>query len=608
MNNPKNKSSIKASTFKRLMHYTKPHIGYLIIALIFSIISVASMLYVPIVTGNAIDFIDELYLEHSQGLTINFNDLIPFLIKIVISSIIYGITQWLMNLLTNIASNKTIQDIREDAFHKMLYVPLSYIDHNSHGDIISRIINDVDYISTGLLQGFTQLFTGIITIIGTILFMLFTNIALTIVVVVLTPLSLFVASFIAKHIHKMYEAQGKAMGELTGIIEEYVGNEKIVKTFHQEQKGIDKFKEVNNELKKWGVKAQIYSAYTNPCTRFVNGIVYAAVGVIGAIVIFYNKDSSVVQFNKVLNYILFKSSFTVGALTCFLSYANQYTKPFNEISNVVNELQNAFTGAGRVFKLIDEESEIDLGKQSLDANGKVSLQNVSFSYFDNQTLIENFNLNIHPGERVAIVGPTGCGKTTLINLLMRFYDVKKGQILVDDIDITNLKRSELRKNYGMVLQDTWLFTGTVRENIAYGKPDATLEEIIKASKLAHCHNFIEKLPQGYDTMVSDNEAISQGQKQLLCIARIMLMIPPMLILDEATSSIDTLTEIQIQDAFQTMMKGRTSFIIAHRLSTIKNADIILVMNNGNIIEQGTHQELLKMHGFYYQLYNSQFEE
>lgn len=567
------------------------------------------MLYVPIVIGDAIDFIASIEENRELGVVIEIKGIVPYLIKMMIAVVFYGITQWLMNLATQIVSNNTIQDIREEAFHKMLYVPIRYIDQHSHGDILARIINDVDYISTGLLQGFTQLFTGCITILGTLLFMAFSNIALTIVVVVLTPLSLFVASFIAKHIHTMYEAQGKAMGELTGVVEEYVGNQKLVRTFHQEEKGIQQFEEINERLKKCGVKAQIYSAYTNPCTRFVNGIVYAAVGIIGSLIVLHQtKEGSITHFPKWIDTILFQSNFTVGALTCFLSYANQYTKPFNEISNVVNELQNAFTGAGRVFKLLEEENETDDGALTLDVQGKVTLDHVSFSYEEQTPLIEDFNLQVAPGKRVAIVGPTGCGKTTLINLLMRFYDVNKGTIEVDNTKIQELKRNELRKNYGMVLQDTWLFTGTVQENIAYGKPDATFDEVVRAAKLAHCHSFIERLPQGYHTMLSDNESISQGQKQLLCIARIMLMLPPMLILDEATSNIDTLTELKIQDAFKTMMEGRTSFIIAHRLSTIKNADVILVMNHGNIIEQGTHEELLEKKGFYYQLYNSQFEE
>lgn len=496
-----------------------------------------------------------------------------------------------MGLYTNIVTQKTVKDLRIASFSKINEVPLRYIDSNPHGDIINRVVNDIDLISDGLLQGFTQLFTGIVTIVGTLLFMLSINVSIALVVVLVTPLSLFVASFIAKKSHNSFKVQSATRGELSGYIEEMLGNQKVVKAFSYEDEAEEKFKEINARLYESGVKSQFYSSLTNPSTRFVNGIVYAAVGIIGAL-------------------LAIKGKLTIGDISCFLSYANQYTKPFNEISGVVTELQTAFASAKRVFNLLDELPETPEDKDAISlvkADGYLEINNVNFSYSENKKLIENLNLKVKPGNRIAIVGPTGCGKTTIINLLMRFYDVTSGEIKVDNTNITHLTREGLRRNFGMVLQDTWLYSGTVKENIAYGKADATDEEIIEAAKAAHAHNFIMRLPNGYDTLINDDGSnISQGQKQLLCIARVMLTKPPMLILDEATSSIDTRTEIYIQKAFDKMMEGRTSFIVAHRLSTIKEADRILVMNAGKIIEQGKHEQLLAANGFYANLYNSQF--
>ena len=578
---------------KRLLSYLKPYIGYLIVALLFAVVSVSMMLYVPILVGDAVDNI-------IGPNNVNFDIILKISIKIIICVVIYGVTQWLMNLFINILSNRSIQKIREDAFNKIQHVSIKYIDQNSKGDIISRIVNDIDNISTGLLQGFTQLFTGIVTIVGTIVFMFTINISLAIVVIVLTPLSILFASIIAKKIHKKFIEQTKINGELLGHVEEYVGGQKIVKSFGYEDNAIEKYEEINSRLYKCGVKAQIFSAYINPCTRFINSIVYAFVGVIGAIIVF---KSSKGEFDK----FFITSVFTVGNLTCFLSYASQYTKPFNEISGVINEIQSALAGAKRVFDLLDEEDAVNEGTKEIKAKGNVTFDDVSFSYKENQKLIENLNLKIKAGQNVAIVGPTGCGKTTLINLLMRFYEVDKGAILMDDIKVTDISKESLRSNFGMVLQDTWLFKGTVRDNICFGKENVSEEDMIKAAKMAHCHNFILQLPNGYDTVIGDDDSLSQGQKQLLCIARVMLLNPPILILDEATSNIDTLTEIKVQDAFKKLIEGRTSFVIAHRLSTIKSADLILVMKDGNIIETGTHKELLDKKGFYYNLYNSQFE-
>ena len=569
---------------KRLLKFTKPYIGYLIMALICALFSVTFTLLGPVLIGKGIDLI-------IGPNNVDFNGILKIIVILMATIILGALFQWLMGLYTNIVTQKTVKDLRIASFSKINEVPLRYIDSNPHGDIINRVVNDIDLISDGLLQGFTQLFTGIVTIVGTLLFMLSINVSIALVVVLVTPLSLFVASFIAKKSHNSFKVQSATRGELSGYIEEILGNQKVVKAFSYEDEAEEKFKEINARLYESGVKSQFYSSLTNPSTRFVNGIVYAAVGVIGAL-------------------LAIKGKLTIGDISCFLSYANQYTKPFNEISGVVTELQTAFASAKRVFNLLDELPETPEDKDAISlvkADGYLEINNVNFSYSENKKLIENLNLKVKPGNRIAIVGPTGCGKTTIINLLMRFYDVTSGEIKVDNTNITHLTREGLRRNFGMVLQDTWLYSGTVKENIAYGKADATDEEIIEAAKAAHAHNFIMRLPNGYDTLINDDGSnISQGQKQLLCIARVMLTKPPMLILDEATSSIDTRTEIYIQKAFDKMMEGRTSFIVAHRLSTIKEADLILVMNAGKIIEQGKHEQLLAANGFYANLYNSQF--
>lgn len=569
---------------KRLLKFTKPYIGYLITALICALFSVTFTLLGPVLIGKGIDLI-------IGPNNVDFNGILKIIVILMATIILGALFQWLMSLCTNIVTQKTVKDLRTTAFNKINEVPLKYIDSNPHGDIINRVVNDIDLISDGLLQGFTQLFTGIVTIVGTLLFMLSINVSIALVVVLVTPLSLFVASFIAKKSHNSFKVQSATRGELSGYIEEILGNQKVVKAFSYEDEAEEKFKEINARLYESGVKSQFYSSLTNPSTRFVNGIVYAAVGIIGAL-------------------LAIKGKLTIGDISCFLSYANQYTKPFNEISGVVTELQTAFASAKRVFNLLDELSETPEDKDAISlvkADGYLEINNVNFSYSENKKLIENLNLKVKPGNRIAIVGPTGCGKTTIINLLMRFYDVTSGEIKVDNTNIIHLTREGLRRNFGMVLQDTWLYSGTVKENIAYGKTDATDEEIIEAAKAAHAHNFIMRLPNGYDTLINDDGSnISQGQKQLLCIARVMLTKPPMLILDEATSSIDTRTEIYIQKAFDKMMEGRTSFIVAHRLSTIKEADLILVMNAGKIIEQGKHEQLLAANGFYANLYNSQF--
>lgn len=569
---------------KRLLKFTKPYIGYLVTALICALFSVTFTLLGPVLIGKGIDLI-------IGPNNVDFNGILKIIVILMATIILGALFQWLMSLCTNIVTQKTVKDLRTTAFNKINEVPLRYIDSNPHGDIINRVVNDIDLISDGLLQGFTQLFTGIVTIVGTLLFMLSINVSIALVVVLVTPLSLFVASFIAKKSHNSFRVQSATRGELSGYIEEILGNQKVVKAFSYEDEAEEKFKEINARLYESGVKSQFYSSLTNPSTRFVNGIVYAAVGVIGAL-------------------LAIKGKLTIGDISCFLSYANQYTKPFNEISGVVTELQTAFASAKRVFNLLDELPETPEDKDAISlvkADGYLEINNVNFSYSENKKLIENLNLKVKPGNRIAIVGPTGCGKTTIINLLMRFYDVTSGEIKVDNTNITHLTREGLRRNFGMVLQDTWLYSGTVKENIAYGKVDATDKEIIEAAKAAHAHNFIMRLPNGYDTLINDDGSnISQGQKQLLCIARVMLTKPPMLILDEATSSIDTRTEIYIQKAFDKMMEGRTSFIVAHRLSTIKEADLILVMNAGKIIEQGKHEQLLAANGFYANLYNSQF--
>lgn len=568
----------------RLLKFTKPYLGYFVCSLISAVVSVSFTLYAPILIGNAVDFIV------APG-KVDFNGLVPILGKLALVVLGAAIFQWCMTFCTNLITYKTVRDLRVAVFNRLERVPLKYIDSHSHGDLISRIVNDVDSVSDGLLQGFSQLFTGIITILATLGFMVLIHPTISLVVVFITPLSLFVASFIAKKSFQSFRKQSSVRGELSGYVEEMVGNQKIVKAFSYENRAQQEFEEINQRLYESGVKSQFFSSLTNPSTRFVNGVVYAAVGIIGALTVI-------------------RGGLTVGQLSSFLTYANQYTKPFNEISGVVTELQTAMASARRIFAVLDEKEEPqDLPNlTNLDTcSGKVQIEQVSFSYSSDRKLIDNLNVSANPGQRIAIVGPTGCGKTTIINLLMRFYDVNSGEIKVDNVPIRQMSRSGLRSLYGMVLQESWMFRGTVRDNIAYGKPDATDDEIIAAAKSAHAHSFIKRLPQGYDTIISeDGGNISQGQKQLLCIARVMLTKPPMLILDEATSSIDTRTELKIQDAFAKMMEGRTSFIVAHRLSTIREADLILVMKDGNIIEQGTHQELLAQNGFYSNLYNSQF--
>ena len=569
----------------RLIKYMSPYRSYLILALVSAIVSVTLSLMTPILIGKAIDYI--IGPGH-----VFFNEVAEILI--ILAFVIGGsaVFSWLMTFSTNRITFKSVQDLRSDAFHKVNKVPLQYIDRNSHGNIINTIINDIDLVSDGLMQGFAQLFTGIVTILGTIGFMLSINLGIGIAVVILSPLSLFVAAFISRRTYHKFTEQSKIRGELGGLIEEMIGNQKIIKTFCYEDRAIDSFKEINSRLHECGVMAQFYSSITNPSTRFVNGIIYAAVGVLGALSAIAGRMS-------------------VGRLTSFLTYANQYTKPFNEISGVVTELQSALASARRVFDLIDEEAETsDEGLlEDIECDGSVEIENLAFSYDKKAELISDFNLTVEPGSKVAIVGPTGCGKTTMINLLMRFYEIDEGEIRTSKVPIKDMKRKTLRDMYGMVLQETWLYKGTVGENIAYGKDDATEEEIVETAKAAHAHSFIKRLPKGYDTVISeDGGNLSQGQKQLLCIARVMLIKPPMLILDEATSSIDTRTEIMIQKAFNKLMEGRTSFIVAHRLSTIKEADIILAMNKGSVVEQGRHEELIEKDGFYANLYNSQFAE
>lgn len=578
----------KKSTIRRVLKYIKKYLLFVILSLLLAAAGVALTLYAPILSGKGIDLIV------SKG-NVDFDELFRTAIKFVSVIAATALAQWLMNVCNNKITYRVVNDIRTTAFKKMQNFDVAYADSHAHGDIVSRIVNDIDQFSDGLLMGFTQFFTGILTIIGTLGFMLSINVSVTIAVVCVTPLSLFIASFIAKKTYTMFKKQSVTRGELTSLVNEMVGNQKTVKIFGYEQKSYNRFEEINGRLAKYSLKATFFSSLTNPTTRFVNSMVYACVAIFGGIAVL--KSGSV--FGAV----------TVGQLACLLSYANQYTKPFNEISGVVTELQNALACAVRVFELVDEkvqisdESNKDLGT----ADGNVSLENVCFSYDKNKELIKNLNLHVKEGQRVAIVGPTGCGKSTVINLLMRFYDADSGCIKVSGENIRDITRESLRRNYGMVLQETWLKHGTIKENISYGKPDATEEEIIEAAKLTHAHSFIKRMPDGYDTVIGeDGGNLSQGQKQLLCITRVILSLPPMLILDEATSSIDTRTEIRIQKTFQKMMKGRTSFIVAHRLSTIKEADVILVMKAGKIIEQGTHEELLKKGGFYYELYNSQF--
>ena len=575
----------KKGTLKKVLQYIRPYWFFVGLSILLAAVTVAASLYIPILTGDAVDLIV------GPG-NVEFAGIVKILVRIGVIIGIAALSQWVMSLINNRITYRVVRDIRNEAFRKIQILPLKYIDGRPTGEVVSRVIADVDQFADGLLMGFTQLFSGVITILGTLCFMLSVNVVITAVVVVITPVSLLVAAFIAKRTYDMFRLQSQVRGEQTGFVEEMVGSQKVVQAFGREKASLEQFDEINERLRKCSLRAIFFSSITNPSTRFVNSLVYTGVGIVGAL--------SVVNGNL-----------SVGQLSAFLSYANQYTKPFNEISGVVTELQNALACAGRVFELIEEPAQTPDAKDALvlgDVEGRVSVEDVAFSYHKGQSLIENFNLNVEPGQRVALVGPTGCGKTTVINLLMRFYDVNKGSIQVEGTDIRNITRKSLRRNYGMVLQETWLKRGTIRENIAYGKPDATLEEIVEAAKAAHAHSFIKRLPQGYDTIIGeDGGSISQGQKQLLCIARVMLCLPPMLILDEATSSIDTRTEIRIQKAFQKMMKGRTSFIVAHRLSTIRDADVILVMRDGHIIEQGNHETLLEKGGFYAELYNSQFD-
>lgn len=572
------------AVLKRVLTHIKKYRILVILSFVCAMITVASTLYAPILTGDAIDLIV------GKGL-VDFDGIKDIIYTFLMVTVVTVISQWFMNIINNHITYSVVRDIRIEVFNHMEELPLSYIDSHKHGDIVSRIVSDIDQFADGLLMGFTQLFTGIVTILATLGFMIAVNVPIALVVIVLTPLSLFVASFIAKRTYHLFHQQSETRGEITALVDEMVGQQKIVQAFGYEDDALDRFEEINERLEKDSMSATFYSSIVNPCTRFVNNLVYAAVGIIGAV--------SVIS-----------TGFTVGQLTCFLSYANQYTKPFNEISNVITELQNAMACAGRVFELLDETPQVPEKENAYvltDTKGAIEIKDVNFSYVKDKTLITNLNLSVKPGMRVAIVGPTGCGKSTLINLLMRFYDVDTGAISVDGTDIRDMTRDSLRQNYGMVLQETWLKSGTIRENIAYGKPDATDAEIVQAAKLAHSDSFIRRLPQGYDTVIAeDGGNLSQGQKQLLCITRVMLLLPPMLILDEATSSIDTRTEIRIQKAFNRMMQGRTSFIVAHRLSTIREADVILVMKDGNIIEKGNHDQLMAQNGFYTNLYNSQF--
>ena len=571
-------------TIKKVLHYIRRYRFFLIASLVLALITVVLTLYVPILTGQAVDLI----VGKGQ---VDFAGVYRICVKIGIAILLTMVAQWVMNVANNKITYSVVRDIRTDAFEKIQVLPLSYIDSHSYGGIVSRVIADADQFADGLLMGFTQLFTGVITILGTLGFMLSVSVPIALVVVVLTPVSLFVAAFIAKRTYQMFRMQSETRGEQTALIEEMIGNQKVVQAFGQEKEVGDRFDEINDRLSKYSLQGTFFSSITNPSTRFVNALVYAAVGVFGA-------------------FFAIQGGISVGQLSCFLSYANQYTKPFNEISGVVTELQNAIACAGRVLELIEETPEIPDSEDAINlgkADGKVEIEDVYFSYELNQKLIEHFNLQVKPGQRVAIVGPTGCGKTTLINLLMRFYDVNSGAIKVSEKDIRKVTRESLRANYGMVLQETWLKQGTIRENIVMGRENATDDEVLAAAKASHAHSFIKRLPNGYDTVIGeDGGSLSAGQKQLLCITRVMLCLPPMLILDEATSSIDTRTEMRIQKAFATMMQGRTSFLVAHRLSTIQEADVILVMRDGKIVEQGNHEELLAANGFYKNLFDAQW--
>lgn len=578
---------MKQSTLLRVLKYLKKDIISLIITSILSIVTVLGTIYVPILFGDAIDQIIDVN-------DVNIEAIIKILFKVEIIVIVTAILQWVMMSINNKMTYRITRRLRSECFKKIQVLPLKYLDSHSSGETVSIIINDIDSFSEGLLLGFTQLLTGLATIIGTIVIMMLINWIIGLIVIVVTPLSLFVAKFIATKTYKLFKEQSEVRAKQTGFINEMIGNLKVVKAYSQEKNNMSKFNEINSKLQRCSLKATFYSSLTNPCTRFVNSIVYALVALFGAIFVISPVGSM---------------TLTIGALTSFLSYANQYTKPFNEISSVITELQNSFACIRRVFNLLDEENELVKGDEielETPLTGNVNIDNVYFSYTKEQKLIQNFNLNANKGQKIAIVGPTGCGKTTLINLLMRFYDVTNGTIKVDDIDIRNITRNSLRNNYGMVLQDTWIKTASVRDNIAFGKNDATIDEVIQAAKKANAHSFIKRLPNGYDTIIRDDGNLSIGEKQLLCIARIMLCSPTILILDEATSSIDTRTEIKIQEAFDTIMEGKTTFIVAHRISTIQEADVILVMNEGNIIEQGNHYDLLEKNGFYAKLYNSQF--
>lgn len=585
------KAKVPSGTLKKVFVYVKRYIPLIVISVLTAAASVGLTLYVPILAGNAIDCI--VGKEN-----VDFAKIADILLKIGVTVGITAVVQWVMNTVNNRITYHVVRDVRNEAFEKMQKLPLSYLDVHPAGETVNRIIADADQFADGLLMGFTQLFTGVITILATLIFMLSISWKITLAVVVLTPLSLFIAKLIAGKTYSMFRLQSETRGEQTAFIDEMIGGQKIVQAFGREEKSLEKFDEINDRLAKCSLRATFFSSITNPSTRFVNNVVYAAVALTGALTCVATAGAAV--------------PFTVGQLSVFLSYANQYTKPFNEISGVVTELQNALACAARLFELIEEEPQIPDKENAAvlsDPKGNVKLENVSFSYVPDRKLIEDLNLNVKPGQRVAIVGPTGCGKTTVINLLMRFYDVDGGSVKVEDIDIRDMTRASLRQNYGMVLQETWLRAGTVKENIAMGKPDATDGEIIAAAKASHAHGFIKRLSNGYDTVIGeDGGSLSQGQKQLLCIARVMLCLPPMLILDEATSSIDTRTEIKIQEAFARLMEGRTSFIVAHRLSTIREADVILVMKQGHIIEQGNHESLLAKNGFYAKLYNSQFAD
>ena len=583
------KNTAQKGTLKKVLKYVQRHGFFMVLSILFAAITVALTLYTPILIGDAIDLI----VGKGQ---VDFAGIAAILIK---TGIIIGITaliQWLMNTINNRITYHVVRDIRNEAFRKIEILPLSYIDAHPYGDIVNRVIADADQFADGLLMGFTQLFTGIVTILGTLFFLFSISWKIAIVVVIVTPLSLFIARFIANRTYRMFRVQSETRGQQTAFIDEMIGNQKVVQAFSHEGEALEEFDRINDRLADCSLRATFYSSLTNPCTRFVNSVVYAGVALAGALICIATAGAV--------------NPFTIGQLSACLSYANQYTKPFNEISGVVTELQNALACASRLFELIEEEPQIPEPANAVelaDVKGSVELNDVSFSYVPDRKLIEGLNLSVKPGQRIAIVGPTGCGKTTIINLLMRFYDVNSGSITVEGTDIRNVTRNSLRSSYGMVLQETWLRSGTIRDNIVMGKPDATDEEVIEAAKASHAHSFIKRLPQGYDTVITeDGGSLSQGQKQLLCITRVMLCLPPMLILDEATSSIDTRTEIKIQDSFAKMMNGRTSFIVAHRLSTIREADVILVMKDVHIIEQGNHEELLAKNGFYANLYNSQF--